>query len=446
MAVNLALFLITIDFTAFSPAIPTVERDLNIDITTSQWIINGYGLMFGVLIVAGGRMADIYGRRRLFFIGSGVFLIFSLVGGLSINTVMLLVSRVAIGAGAALMWPSILGMAYTLMPTDRAGQVGGLIMAVCGIANAIGPIMGGALSDTFGWRWIFFINIPLSLLSVFLCWKFVPKDTLVKQDVGLDYPGLIILMVSVFSLLFGMYVAAELGLYHLLTLYFFIVFMLSTCIFLFLQVRKGERALIPSDIIVNKKFSTAGVITLLTSVVFFATILYMPQFFSRVHGYSAIESGLALLPLMVPFGFISILTGKVYVKIGPKFLICLGVLLMAVGMFSLSRLSVESHYVDVALGMVLLGFGMGMFNPAITTFVVSIVDHERVSLASAILFMFRVAGGALGLGLNAAVVAFAPDIITGISWAYSLNTFLVLTGLFVAVFFIGRESLCVQGE
>ncbi|WHI52860.1 MFS transporter [Microbulbifer sp. MLAF003] len=440
LAVNLALFLVTVDFTAFSPAIPAIEQEFNIDITTSQWIINGYGLMFGVLIVTGGRLADIYGRRRLFFIGSTIFLLFSLIGGLSFNTPTLLISRIVIGAGAALMWPSILGIAYTLVPPSRAGQVGGLVMTVCGLANAIGPILGGTLSDLWGWRWIFLINIPLTLLSVFLCWKFVPQDTPTKSSVRVDYAGVIMLMVSVFSLLFGMYVAAEIGFNRLYTLYFFFVFFVSLVIFLFLEVKKGRDALIPGDVITNAKFTVVGAISFVTSVVFFSVILYLPQYSSKVLGFSALDSGLALLPLMISFVFISFLSGRVYLSLGPKLIICVGIFLMGAGMASLSAISGESRYIDVVPGLVLLGLGLGLFNPAATTLVVTIVEPGRESLASAILFMFKVAGGALGLGLNAVVVAFAPDMISGIGRAFLLNAFLVFASLIVGVFFIARGT------
>lgn len=439
IAVNLALFLITIDFTAFSPAIPAIEQEFSIGVTTSQWIINGYALMFGVLIVTGGRLADIYGRRRLFFIGSTIFLLFSLVGGLSLNTVTLLISRIVIGAGAALMWPSILGIAYTLVPLTRAGQVGGLVMAVSGLANAIGPILGGVLSDLWGWRWIFLINIPITLLSVFLCWRFVPDDAPTKPPQKVDYAGVIMLMVSVFSLLFGMYVAAEIGFYRLLTLYFFLVFFIAVVIFVFLEVKKGKYALIPGDIIVNKKFTVVGAITFVTAVVFFSTILYMPQFFAKFLGFSAIDSGLALLPLMVSFGVISFLSGRVYLNFGPKLIICVGMLLMGAGMLWLSLLSAESRYIDLVPGLILLGLGLGLFNPAVTTFVVTIVDPGRESLASAILFMFKASGGALGLGLNAVIVAFAADMIVGIGQAFLLNACLVFVSLIVGLFFIAES-------
>lgn len=142
LALSLAVFLIANDFTAFSVAIPAMEKEFNSDITTAQWVINGYTLVFGVLIISGGRLADMFGRRRIFFIGTAIFVFFSLLGGLAVDMWMLLISRALMGIGGAMMWPAILGMIYGLMPEDRSGLAGGLIMTVCGASNAIGPMLG----------------------------------------------------------------------------------------------------------------------------------------------------------------------------------------------------------------------------------------------------------------------------------------------------------------
>ncbi|WNZ55558.1 MFS transporter [Microbulbifer sp. MKSA007] len=159
-ALSLAVFLVANDFTAFSVAIPAMEKHFNADISTLQWVINGYALVFGIFIVTGGRLADMFGRRRLFFVGTSIFVFFSVLGGLAVNEWMLLGSRALMGVGGALMWPAVLGMTYQIMPDDRAGQAGGLIMTVCGFANSVGPLLGGFFTDFLSWRWIFLLTYP----------------------------------------------------------------------------------------------------------------------------------------------------------------------------------------------------------------------------------------------------------------------------------------------
>src|SRR5580704_7938413 len=151
----LALVVITIanDFTAFSVAIPTMENELHASLSTVQWVINAYALIFGVAIVTGGRLADMFGRRRVFLIGTVIFALFSLACGLAPDALTLIIFRGLMGIGGAMMWPAILGLTFDLLPESRAGLAGGLIIGVAGFGNAMGPLVGGALTQALSWRW-----------------------------------------------------------------------------------------------------------------------------------------------------------------------------------------------------------------------------------------------------------------------------------------------------
>lgn len=152
VAMCIAIFVVTNDFTAPTVAIPFIEKDFGIDLTTVQWVINGYTLVFGVLIVTGGRLADMFGQRLMFIIGAGIFGVFSVVAGLAPRVEFLLGARFCMGVGGALMWPSVLGMTYRLVPKSKAGLAGGIIMGAAGFGNAMGPLIGGALTDLASWR------------------------------------------------------------------------------------------------------------------------------------------------------------------------------------------------------------------------------------------------------------------------------------------------------
>ncbi len=172
-AMALAVLVIANDFTALSVALPAIETEFGADVTTVQWVINGYALVFGVLIVTGGRLADMFGRRKMFFVGAAIFALFSLTGGLAPNIWLLLLSRGAMGVGGALMWPAILGMTYALLPKSRAGLAGGIILGAAGFGNAVGPLLGGMLTDELNWRWIFFLNLPIAGFAVFVTLRVV---------------------------------------------------------------------------------------------------------------------------------------------------------------------------------------------------------------------------------------------------------------------------------
>ena len=175
-AMGLGVFVVANDFTALSVAIPEIERDLDTDLTTAQWVINGYALVFGVLIVTGGRLADLLGRRRIFVIGAVIFAVFSLLAGLAPEVWLLILCRMLMGVGGALMWPAILGMTYGLLPAEKAGLAGGLILGVAGFGNAVGPMIGGLLTDVLSWRWVFFVNLPIAAFAIFVTYRNVPES------------------------------------------------------------------------------------------------------------------------------------------------------------------------------------------------------------------------------------------------------------------------------
>src|SRR6266852_3611642 len=166
IAMGLGVLILANDFSALNVALPQIEKDFDAQVSTVQWVVNAYALVFGMLIVAGGRLADLFGRRRIFFVGAGIFTVFSIAGGAAQDIDWLIAARCFMGIGGALMWPAILGMTYAALPESKAGLAGGLILGAAGIGNALGPLIGGALTDALSWRWIFYANLPIAALAV----------------------------------------------------------------------------------------------------------------------------------------------------------------------------------------------------------------------------------------------------------------------------------------
>ncbi len=207
----LAVFAIAIDSTALSVALPRIESEFKVDVAEVQWVINGYALVFGVLIVAGGRLADMLGRRRTFLWGATVFAAFSVLGGAAPNAGWLIAARVLMGVGAALMWPATLGMTYAALPQRRAGLAGGLILGVAGTGNALGPLIGGALTDAASWRWVLFLNLPVALTAGVVTWLKVSPDNIEQERERIDVMGIATLSTGCFALLIGLDQATNLG-------------------------------------------------------------------------------------------------------------------------------------------------------------------------------------------------------------------------------------------
>jgi MFS family permease len=200
-AMAMAVFVVANDVTALSVALPRIESDFDADVGTVQWVISAYALIFGVLIVTGGRLADLLGRRRIFFVGAGIFAVFSLLGGLAPEVWMLIACRALMGIGGALMWPATLGMTYSILPKERAALAGGLIIGAAGFGNAAGPLIGGLLTDLLDWRWILFLNVPIAAVACLVTWRAVPESRADAVERRFDYAGVATLTIGLVALL-----------------------------------------------------------------------------------------------------------------------------------------------------------------------------------------------------------------------------------------------------
>jgi EmrB/QacA subfamily drug resistance transporter len=438
-AMGLAVLVIANDFTALSIALPAIENDLDSDVTTTQWVINGYALVFGILIVTGGRLADMFGRRRIFFIGSAIFAFFSVLAGLADDVWLLLASRGIMGIGGAMMWPAILGMTYSIVPRSRAGIAGGLILGMAGFGNAVGPLLGGVLTDLASWRWIFFLNLPIAAFAAFVTWRVVPGTRVEGAERRLDYGGIVTLSVALMALLVALDLGSDEGWTDPVILGLFAISAIGLLSFGAIERSVGDRALVPKDVMQNRAFFTAGLATLLMSAIFFAALLYLPQFMTKELGFSPIEAGLGLLPMMCMFALASFVAGPLYSRVGPKLIVSLGATCLVVGMFLLSFVDTIDAYQGLVIGMLVVGTGIGLFYSSITTVAITALDESRASLGGAIIYMFQIGGGAVGLGLNTALVVTASSLADGISVAFLVDTVLALGGLVVVVLFVGGQ-------
>jgi EmrB/QacA subfamily drug resistance transporter len=437
IAMGVAVLVVANDFTALSVALPAIESSLHTDVSTVQWVINGYAMVFGVLIVTGGRLADMFGRRRVFITGAAVFAGFSMIGGFAPNVWVLLACRFLMGIGGAMMWPAILGMTYGLLPRKKAGLAGGVILGAAGFGNAVGPLIGGLLTDTIGWRWIFFVNLPVAAAAVLITMVVVPADMVDKDRGGIDYFGTVVLSIGLLALLLALDWGLDTGWTAPLILFLFAVAAVSLIGFLFIERRAGDSALIPATVMQNRAFLAAGIATLLASAIFFAALLYLPQFMSKELGFSAIVSGAGLLPMMGMFMVTSFVAGRLYQLMGPKLIVTLGALLLGAGMILLSRITGGTTYNELVLGMVVLGIGVGLFYSSITTAAITALDPSQASLAGAIVYMFQIAGGSIGVGFNTAIVVSASSMPSGIHTAFMVDGLLAIASAAVAILFVG---------
>lgn len=439
-AMGVGVFVIANDFTALSVAIPSIEADFDTSLTRAQWVINAYALIFGVLIVTGGRLADLLGRKRMFMVGTVIFATFSLASALAPNVYVLIGARGLMGVGGALMWPAVLGMTYALLPDEKAGLAGGMILGVAGLGNAVGPLLGGVLTDVLSWRWVFAINLPIAVFAILVTSAMVSESTVDSGERKIDYLGVALVSVGAIAILVALDQGPEEG--------FGSPFIIGPIVggavvlgaFLWAERRQDDRALVPDDVLANRTFAAACAAVLLMSAIFFAALLYLPQFMQKVLGYSALRSGAGLIPMMGVFAVTSFVAGTLYARLGARLVISVGAAALAVAMFVLSLLDAGTEYWALVPGMVILGVGVGLFYSSVTTAAVTALDPSRSSLAGGIVYMCQIAGGAIGLGLNTAIVASASSLTEGIRIAFRVDAVLAVAGLLVVLAAIGRPA------
>jgi EmrB/QacA subfamily drug resistance transporter len=439
---GVAVVVIANDFSAINVALPTMEKDFDTNINTIQWVVNAYALTFGVMIVTGGRLADMFGRRNAFFLGTAIFATMSALGGAAPTETWLIATRALMGIGGALMWPAILGMTFEILPEEKAGLAGGLILGAAGLGNAIGPLIGGVLTDLASWRWIFFLNVPISIFAVLVTYFLVHVKEPESADHKIDYPGIAAISVGLVSLLIALDQVADWGWGDPRVIVLLAVAAVLILAFIPIERRADLHALVPREVMRNRSFTASCVAILFMSATFFAALLYLPQFMQKQLGYSPLEAGVGMLPFLATFALVSFVAGPLYDRVGAKRLAILGAACITIAPFLFSLVDAGSGYSSLVIGMVVLGIGIGSFYPTATTAGVTSVDSSQTSLAGGIIYMFQIAGGSIGLGLTTTVFSAAvPPFVDGIQAAFRLDSALSLVGLAITVLLVGGTLL-----
>ena len=438
---GIAVVVIANDFSAINVALPTMEKDFDTNVNTIQWVVNAYALTFGVMIVTGGRLADMFGRRNAFFLGTAIFASMSALGGAAQTETWLIATRTLMGIGGALMWPAILGMTYALLPEDKAGLAGGIIIGAAGLGNAIGPLIGGVLTDALSWRWIFFLNVPISIFAVLVTYRLVKVAEPEQDRRRIDYPGIAAISVGLVSLLVALDQIDDWGIGDPRVLGLLILSATLLIAFVPIERRAGESALIPRKVMANESFRASCLAILLMSATFFAALLYLPQFMQHQLDYSPLEAGVGLLPFLATFAAVSFLAGPLYERLGAKLLATVGAACITIAPFVFALVASRGSYASLIPGMVVLGIGIGSFYPTATTAGVTSVDESQTSLAGGIVYMFQIAGGSIGLGLTTTVFSAQSSFVDGIEAAFRLDAALSLVGFLIALFFVGGRLL-----
>lgn len=398
IAMGIGVLVVAVDIAAINVALPAVEKAFRTDIDTIEWVVNGYVLAFAVLMVTCGRLADTFGRRKIFLLGLSVFGAASLAGALSDSAGVLIGARVIQGVGGALIWPSMLGIIYSSVSEDQKGLAVGLILGAAGIGNAAGPLIGGFLTEFASWRWVLFVNVPLALTAGILTYFVVDKQSAGGGKKTVDYPGIATVSISLVALMFALNQSTSWGWGSYKTVSLIVISAILMVLFVRIE-RRTAGALIPKDVMSNVPFMLAATIMFTVIPALFGLLLYMPQFYEKFFGYSPLRAGASLVPLLLTFALVAPVAGRVYNLIGPRMSIFIGMSLTLAGTLAIIVFGFGGGYYGFLPGLIVSGVGFGFAVPSITTAAVGSVRESMASLAGGIVYMFQLVGGALGLAI-----------------------------------------------
>jgi EmrB/QacA subfamily drug resistance transporter len=442
------VLMIVLDVTVVNVALPSIQNDLGFAQASLAWVVNAYLIAFGGLLLLAGRLGDLIGRRRIFLIGLGVFTVASLVCGASQSQGMLVAARFVQGAGGAMTSAVVLGMIVTMFPEPREqAKAIGVYGFVASAGGSIGLLAGGILTESINWHWIFFVNIPIGIVTAILAMRLIERDDGIGFRQGADIPGAALitgaLMLAVYTIVKP---AAEDGWGSTAALGFGALALALLAAFIAREAT-ARTPLIPLRIFRSRNVSGANAVQALLVAGMFGLFFLGSLYLEQVLGYEPLEIGLAFLPATVVMGVLSLRYSELLItRFGARTVLMPGMALVAAGLILFAQAPVDGDYVtDVFPVMLLLGLGIGISFPALMTLAMSGATPEDAGLASGLVNTTAQVGGALGLAILATVSASRTDdlladgaasasaLTSGYHLAFWIGASLVLAALVVAI-------------
>jgi EmrB/QacA subfamily drug resistance transporter len=403
-AVAFGLFMIMLDNTVVNVALPSIAADLNIGLSELEWIVTGYALTFASLMLSGGKLADLLGRRLIFIVGLAIFTLSSLACGLAGSGELLIGARVVQGAGAALMNPATLSIIAATFPPRQRGMAIGIWAGVSAMALAIGPLVGGLLTEHISWSWIFFVNVPIGVIAIAASLILIPESKDESAEQRLDLPGLLTSGIGLFALTYGLIEANTYGWTSSRIVGAFAVAVAMLVAFVLLETRQ-RLPMLDLSLFRNGTFAGANLAVLLVALAMFGVFFFVSLYMQGVLGYSAVQTGAAFLPMTILIMLTAPIAGKSSDRFGSRWLMTVGMILIAIQLFYFSRLGVEESYWNLLPGMILGGFGMSMVMTPSAAAAVRALPVDKAGVGSAVLNAFRQVGGSMGIAVIGAIMA-----------------------------------------
>jgi EmrB/QacA subfamily drug resistance transporter len=395
-----AQFMVVLDATIVNVALPAIRTALNFKSDSDlQWIITAYALTFGGFLLLGGRLADLFGRRKLFLIGAALFAGASFLGGLAQSPEQIIIFRGLQGLGGALLSPAALSLVLTIFQEgpERNRALGVWSMVAAG-GGAIGLMLGGLLTQYVDWRWVFFINIPIAIFVIVLGMKYVPAS-LPRERESVDILGAVTITSSLISLVYALAKAAELGWGSASTLIGIGASIVLMAVFIVNEMR-FKHPLIRLSIFRRRNVTGASIIMLLMPAAMFGLFFYLSIYLQQILGYSPTHTGIANVPFTLTIMVVAAVLSKNAAKLNPRLILIVGPLVASAGLLFFARLPVHAHYLtDILPGIILLASGMATVFVTATMAATNGISNQESGLVSGLLNTGQQIGGAIGLAV-----------------------------------------------
>jgi EmrB/QacA subfamily drug resistance transporter len=403
-AVAFGLFMIMLDNTVVNVALPTIGRDLQVQTSSLEWVVTAYALTFAALLITGGKLGDLMGRRRIFVIGIAIFTLSSLACGLATTSGFLIGARAVQGVGAALMNPASLSIITATFPPRERGQAIGIWAGVSAMALAIGPLVGGLIVDNLNWNWIFFINIPVGVLGIVVSQLVIKESRDTSHEQSIDLPGLITSSAGLFALTFALIEGTGHGWTSPEIIGAFAAAVVLLVAFVLLE-RYQRLPMLDLSLFKIGSFAGSNLVAMLVSLGMFGVFFFVSLYLQNILGWSATKAGASFLPMTILIIIVAPIAGKLSDRVGSRWLMGAGMTLVSVSLLLYQRVGLHSTFWTLLPAMLLGGVGMAMTMSPMTAAAMASVPVDKAGVGSGVLNSFRQLGGSLGIALMGAILA-----------------------------------------
>jgi EmrB/QacA subfamily drug resistance transporter len=395
-AMCFALFMIMLDNTVVNVALPSIQDDLGASLSGLEWTVNIYTLTFAVLLVTGGRLGDIFGRRRMFLLGVVVFALSSAAIGFAPGQGWLVAFRAVQGAGAAFMMPATLSIITVTFPAEERGKAIGTWAGVSALALAIGPVVGGALTEYVSWRAIFFLNLPVAVGAVAVTLFATRESRDESQRHTIDWAGIGALSVGLTALVLALVEGNAWGWGSASIVALLATAVIGLTAFALVEPRVRE-PMVDLSLFHSKTFLGANAVGFIVSFAMLAMFFFLALYMQNILGYSAVQAGVRFLPSTLMIVLIAPLAGRLADRVGPRPLIVTGLSLTTFALFLQTRITVDTGYGLLLPAFVVMGIGMALVMSPMSTAAMNSVPPEKAGVGSGVLSMSRMVGGTFGV-------------------------------------------------